>query len=185
VCKELLPLTMNMVLRSQPFRMLALPSLCCSMPAAASTACISSCCDNQHSRSPLPLCGAGRAGYGWVLFDLASGRLAARGCMSLRYRHTAGQAEFEGLLAGLRAALEARVASLAVQVRRPGGGIGCLGGKAFPASWDILYCSIEATMCCFMKWHMVVIKILHATSSSMLPACVCFLHYCICVFAWS
>lgn len=62
---------------------------------------------------PLP---AGRAGYGWVLFDLASGRLAARGCMSLRYRQTASQAEFEGLLAGLRAALDARVASLAVQV---------------------------------------------------------------------
>lgn len=59
---------------------------------------------------------AGRAGYGWVLFDLASGRLAGRGCMSLRYRQTSGQAEFEGLLAGLAAARDARVACLAVQV---------------------------------------------------------------------
>ncbi|WIA29900.1 hypothetical protein OEZ86_012369 [Tetradesmus obliquus] len=57
----------------------------------------------------------GRAGYGWVLFDLASGRLAGRGCMSLRYRQTSGQAEFEGLLAGLAAARDARVACLAVQ----------------------------------------------------------------------
>jgi hypothetical protein len=55
-----------------------------------------------------------------VLFDLTSGRLAGRGCMSLRYRQSAGQAEFEGLLAGLAAARDAGVASLAVQVGKRG-----------------------------------------------------------------
>jgi hypothetical protein len=50
------------------------------------------------------------------MYDLSSGRLAGRGCMSLPYGRTSGQAEFEGLLAGLAAAHEAGVRNLAVQV---------------------------------------------------------------------
>ncbi|KAF8066161.1 hypothetical protein HT031_002483 [Scenedesmus sp. PABB004] len=57
----------------------------------------------------------GRGGYGWVLFDLTTGRLVGRGCMSLPYGQTAGRAEFEGLLAGLEAAQAAGVRHLAVQ----------------------------------------------------------------------
>jgi ribonuclease HI len=59
---------------------------------------------------------AGRAGYGYVLFDLTSGKMVARGCMSLPYGSSAGRAEFEGLNAGLQAALDAGIGSLAVQV---------------------------------------------------------------------
>jgi hypothetical protein len=88
---------------------------------------------------------AGRAGYGWVLFDLTSGRLAARGCMSLRYRQSAGQAEFEGLLAGLAAAKEARVTSLAVQVGADGGGRQSSTGSSSATGCVILgYCAQTA-----------------------------------------
>eukprot|EP00879_Flechtneria_rotunda_P010815 GHRR01011302.1.p1 GENE.GHRR01011302.1~~GHRR01011302.1.p1 ORF type:complete len:615 (+),score=222.39 GHRR01011302.1:450-2294(+) len=57
----------------------------------------------------------GRGGYGYVVFDLTSGQLLARGCMSLPYGQSASRAEFEGLLAGLKAALAAGVRHLAVQ----------------------------------------------------------------------
>lgn len=59
---------------------------------------------------------AGRAGYGFVLYDLTTHRLSLRGCMSLPYGYAVGSAEFEGLLAGLQAAYDAGVRHLAIQV---------------------------------------------------------------------
>jgi hypothetical protein len=63
---------------------------------------------------------AGRAGYFWVLFDLTSERLAGRGCMSLCYRQSAGQAEFEGLLAGLWSGKEAACTCISVAKQQNG-----------------------------------------------------------------
>eukprot|EP00775_Hariotina_reticulata_P004362 gene4362-4615_t len=57
----------------------------------------------------------GRAGYGYVLFDLTSGKMVGRGCMTLPYGCSAGRAECEGLIAGLQAAQDAGISSLAVQ----------------------------------------------------------------------
>jgi len=74
-----------------------------------------------HHVTPFPLPLSGRGGYGFVLFDLTTGRLALRGCMSLPYGATVGTAEFEGLLAGLQAAYDLGIRNLAVQV-------GCLNG---------------------------------------------------------
>lgn len=59
----------------------------------------------------------GRGGYGYIIFDLTSSQVVNRGCMTLPYGMTAGKAEFEGLNAGLQAAVDAGIRRLAVQVR--------------------------------------------------------------------
>lgn len=83
---------------------------------ASSTLIISSLTGLPLSIHPPPSTTSGRAGYGFVLYDLTSGRLALRGCMSLPYGYTGAGAEYMGLLAGMTAALRAGVRCLAVQV---------------------------------------------------------------------
>jgi hypothetical protein len=64
----------------------------------------------------------GRAGWGYVLYDTMRGAAVARGCLSMPYGATAAEAEFQGALEGIQAALKRGIRSLAIQV---GWGWGC------------------------------------------------------------
>lgn len=116
---------------------MAAPSVCCHI-CAMPRACTCSSTGSTAQPSPAPHSSAptswpaGRGSYGFVLFDLASGVLLQRGCMSLPYGVNAGQAELEGLVAGLEAAVQAGVRHLAVQVRQDE--LGCR--LHTPCPWD-------------------------------------------------